>query len=129
MLRIDPATLRVKSRVHIGAGISRLAADGHNLWVLNQTTRTVSRIDTRTATSVGAPISLGKELQDIAAGGGSLWVAGSDSTLTRLDASGAQVGTPIAVGAAPLSLAGDRSGVWVASGGADTLSRVQRPSA
>jgi DNA-binding beta-propeller fold protein YncE len=114
----------ILKRVHLRAGISRLAADGKTLWVLNKTTRTVSRIDTRSATSVGVPIALGKELQDISAGGGSLWIAGSDRTLTRLDANGVPVGTPITVGALPLTLGSDGSGVWVGSGGDNSISRV-----
>jgi DNA-binding beta-propeller fold protein YncE len=116
VVRLDASTLAQRGRVHVGAGISRLAADGSTIWVLNKTTSTVTRIDSRTATVVGVPIDLGKQLQDISAGGGALWIAGSDSTVTRLNASGIHVGTPIAVGAPPLALASDGAGVWVASG-------------
>lgn len=124
VLRVDPNTLRVLARVHVGVGISRLATDGENLWVLDRTNETVTRIDTRRATIIGAPVSLGKELQDIAAGGGSLWVAASDSTVTRVNAQGVPVGASISVGAPPLSLAGDGTGVWVASATNESLSRI-----
>ena len=106
-MRVDPNTLRVRKRIHLSAGISRLAADGANLWVLNKSARTVTRIATRSGTTIGVPIALGKELQDISAGGGSLWIAGSDRTLTRLGADGVQIGTPIAVGSPPLSVVSD----------------------
>jgi DNA-binding beta-propeller fold protein YncE len=124
VVRLDPASLKELGRVQLGVGISRLAADGATLWVLNKANRTVSRIDARRATSVGVPVALGKELQDIAASRGSLWIAGSDRTLTRVGPDGAVIGTPIAVGAAPLSLAGDGADVWVASGSDNSLIRV-----
>jgi streptogramin lyase len=125
VIEIDPDTLRVLHRVHVGVGISRLAADGEDLWVLDRSTETVSRIDSQDSRIIGTPLSLGKELQDIAAGGGSLWVAASDSTLTRVNHQGTPVGTPIIVGAPPLSLASDTSGVWVASATDDSISRVE----
>jgi hypothetical protein len=124
VLRVDPNTLRVLARVHVGPSISRLATDGEDLWVLDRTNETVTRIDTRSAGIIGTPLSLGKELQDIAAAGGSLWVAASDSTVTRVNAQGVPVGASISVGAPPLSLAGDGTGVWVASATNESLSRI-----
>jgi virginiamycin B lyase len=123
--RVDPHSLRIVARVQVGAGPERLAIAGQTVWVLNSDDRTISRIDVRTNETRGAPISLGKELEDIAAGGGSLWVASSDRTLTRLNAAtGAAIGTPIAVSAAPLALAADAGGVWVGSASDNTLTRV-----
>lgn len=124
LVEIDPKTLRTLRRVHVAAGISRLAADGNDLWVLDRRNETVIRIDAQAPTIIGAPLAIGKVLQDIAAGGGSLWIASSDSTLTRVNQQGHPIGTPIAVGAPSLSLASDATGVWVASATDNTISRV-----
>ena len=125
VVRVDPRSLRIVARVQVGAGPARLAIAAGTVWVLNKADRTISRIDVRSNETRGAPISLGKELQDIAAGGGSLWVASSDRTLTRLSAAtGAAIGSPIAVSAAPLVLTADALGVWVGSTSSNTLTRV-----
>lgn len=122
--RVDPGTLHVLKRIKLQVGISELAADGNTLWVLNTGNRTVSRIDARTGTSVGVPLTLGKELQAIAAGGGALWIAASDRTVTRMNAGGVVIGTPIPVGGLPLFLASQGSAVWVASGSDNSLALI-----
>ncbi|MDP9255991.1 MAG: protein kinase [Actinomycetota bacterium] len=123
--RIDSKRLRIVARVQVGARPDRLALAGDSVWVLNSADRTITQIDTRTNVVRGAPISLGKELQDIVAAGGSLWVAASDHTLTRLDAhTGAIIGTPIGVGSPPLALSASANSVWVGSSGDNTVQRV-----
>jgi class 3 adenylate cyclase len=126
--RIDPRTLRILARVRVGKGPMRLAAVDNAVWVLNGGDRTLSRIDTERNQTSGAPISLGKDLDDISAAGGSLWVAAADRTVTRLDArTGATIGSPVTVPAIPIALAADTRGVWVGTAGENALRRIDTP--
>jgi streptogramin lyase len=73
----------------------------------------------------GAPVSLGKQLDDMELAGGWLWVAAADSTVSRLDpATGRVSAAPAAVGRHPLALARDGDAVWVASAADHTVQRL-----
>jgi hypothetical protein len=93
-----------------------LAITKSAVWVGNATDRTLTKIDPARNEAVGAPVALGKEINDLVFGGGSLWLAAGDGTVTELDArTGAPVSPPIRVGRSPLSLAWDGHELWVAS--------------
>jgi streptogramin lyase len=93
--------------------------------VLNSGDDTLTRVDPATDQPVDVPLSLGKQLEDIALAGGMLWVAAADRTVSRLDAvTGAVRAPPVAVGGPPLALAADGSGVWVVSGADRTVRRL-----
>jgi DNA-binding beta-propeller fold protein YncE len=118
VLRVSPATSRIVARIRVGRGPIASVAGGSTLWVLNETDRTLTRIDSARNEAVGAALSLGKELEDIAMARDGLWVAGSDSTVTRIDPStGVPRGLAVPVGTPRLALAADPAadGVWVAS--------------
>jgi serine/threonine-protein kinase len=116
VVRVSPRTLRIEARIRVGAGPSVLAVTGAFVWVANSTDRALTRIDPGRNETVGAPVEIGKEIDDLVAGAGSLWLAGGDGTVTELDStSGAVLGTPLRVGASPLSLTWDGSQLWVAS--------------
>jgi DNA-binding beta-propeller fold protein YncE len=120
VLRFDPVTLRLRDRVRVGDGPALLAGDARALWVGNVGESTLMRIDG--ADVVGAPVELGKQLDDLLLGFGQLWVAGRDGSVTRLDArTGQPAGAPVQIGGAPLALAASPAGVWVASAGTGTL--------
>ena len=75
---------------------------------------------------LGAPVSLGKEIQDLAGSDESLWVSAADGTVTRLDAAtGAVVGSPLSPAGAALALAVDGNSVWVGSSSDQTLTRIE----
>jgi streptogramin lyase len=128
VLRVD-ATSGDVIPIAVGDRPSAVAADRSAVWVINTGDRTLTRIDPATRRVEGAPVSLGKELQDVALQGGDAWVAAADATVTRLDATTGRVrGAPIAVDAAPLALASDARGVWVASTGDRTIRHVTASS-
>jgi hypothetical protein len=126
VLRFDPVTLRLRDRVRVGDGPALLAGDARAVWVGNVGESTLMRIDG--ADVVGAPVELGKQLDDLLLGFGQLWVAGRDGSVTRLDAStGQPAGAPVQIGGAPLALAASPAGVWVASAGNGTLRLLRAP--
>jgi YVTN family beta-propeller protein len=73
-------------------------------------------------------IGLDDGLQNIAVGGGAVWIiARRANTVTRMDiASGAQ--RPIFVGEKPFGIAYGRGAVWVTNNGADTVTRIDSGS-
>jgi streptogramin lyase len=122
--RIDPRTGR-RTRIRIGGAPTALAVSEDVVWVLNSSDRTLLRVDPRRREVLGAPVSLGKDLLDIALAGSDLWVAAGDATVTRLDArTGRALGAPIPVDAPPLVLASDGTSVWVGSGARQTVRRL-----
>ena len=119
VLRFDPVTLRLRDRVRVGDGPALLAGSPDAVWVGNVGESTLMRIDG--ADVVGAPVELGKQLDDLLLAFGQLWVAGRDGSVTRLDArTGQPAGPPVQIGGAPLALAASPAGVWVASAGNGT---------
>jgi serine/threonine-protein kinase len=126
VVRVDPASRRIVVRVRVGAAPGRLAVGSRVVWVANLGDRTLTRIDSRTNRVVGAPVSLGKDIQDIAIAADRLWVASADATVTPLDVqTGAVTGPSIPVGAPPLSLAAEREELWVANGGDRTIQQIE----
>jgi streptogramin lyase len=127
VLRVDPDRHTIRARVPVGRRPLAVAADDRVVWVLNGGDRSLTRIDPRSDETVGAPVSLGKELQDIALTRTALWVAAADSTLTKLDpVTGQRQADSQPVGEPPLALsAADRLGVWIASAHDQTLQRLR----
>jgi streptogramin lyase len=125
VVRVDPGSREVVVRVPVGAAPGRLAVAPDVVWVANLGDRTLTRIDSGTNRVAGAPVSLGKEIQDIAIAAGRLWVASADATVTPLDLmTGAVAGPSITVGTSPLSLAAQRDELWVANGGDRTIQEI-----
>jgi class 3 adenylate cyclase/streptogramin lyase len=126
VVRVDPRTLRIRARIPVGREPAVLAVTSQAVWVANLEDRTLSRIDPGRNESVGAPLALGKEIDDLLAAYDALWVAAADGTVTRLDpATGSIIGRPIDVGRAPLRLASDGERLWVASASDQTLQAIQ----
>jgi len=125
VVRLDPRTMRVRARIPVGDDPGVVAVSPEAVWVANFGDRTLTRIDPQSNDVVGAPVSLGKELDDILAAGGGLWVASADGTVTRLEVgTGKLVGTPITVGHAPLTLGWDGGRLWVGSASDQTVQAI-----
>ena len=124
--RIDPRTRAVTAKVSVGDQPAALALSGGRIWVANLGDRTIMRIDLATNRVQGAPISLGKEIQDLAGSENAVWVSAADGTVTRLDPrTGQPVGSPLTPARAPLVLGVDNGIVWVGSASDKTLTRIQ----
>ena len=125
VLRYEPHRLSLRMRIAVGDGPAALAVTGGRLWVANLADRTLLPIDLARGEVVGAPVSVGKEIEAIAGSPRTLWVASTDATVTRLDPqTGAVLGAPIAVDPPPLTLAADGDAAWVASATDQSLRRL-----
>jgi DNA-binding beta-propeller fold protein YncE len=125
VLRIDPVQRRLLARVPVGRGPAALAPAGGRVWVANLGARTLTAIDPATNEVVGAPVRLGKEIEDVAGLRDTLWVAAADSTVTRLEARTGAVIRSLDTLPAPLALAADaRGGVWVGSAREQRVTRI-----
>jgi streptogramin lyase/predicted Ser/Thr protein kinase len=126
LTRIDSATGRARPAIPVGRRPDAVAVGPRAVWVLNSGDDTLTRVDPATDQPVDVPLSLGKQLEDIALAGGVLWVAAADRTVSRLDpVTGAVRAPPVAVGRPPLALAADGTTVWVASGADRTVRRLE----
>jgi class 3 adenylate cyclase/streptogramin lyase len=94
-------------------GWAGIAADGQTIWVTNERTNKLVKVDAQSGT-VGDPIDVGGEPKSVAIGAGSVWVANSlDHTVSRVDQKTGKVSPPISVDGADVITADDTS-VWVA---------------
>jgi YVTN family beta-propeller protein len=124
--RIDPKTRAVTAKVDVGDGPTVIRAGVGGVWVVNAGDSTITRIDPASNEPLGAPISLGKQLQDLVVTNGAVWVAAADGTVTRLDpASGRIIGFPLSPAQPPLALATDGVSVWAGSAGDKTISHIE----
>jgi YVTN family beta-propeller protein len=106
-----------------------VAAASNSMWVgVRGNPGLLLRIDPKNRTGPAKTIGLNDGLQNIAVGGGAVWViARRANTVTRMDiASGAQ--RPIFVGEKPFGIAYGRGAVWVTNNGDDTVTRIDSGS-
>jgi YVTN family beta-propeller protein len=109
--------------VHVGRHPKYLTGDENSVFVANSGSGTVSVINARTATPIGAPIRVGNNPQGIAFNGTAVWVADTgDDNVDRI-ADGAVIKT-IPVGRDPVGVAVGDNAVWVANEANDTVSRI-----
>jgi YVTN family beta-propeller protein len=120
---IDPSSMRVTRAASVGTNPGPLAfePESRSLWVGNLDDRSVTRIDVRPV-KTGRTIPVRERPEDLAAGGGAVWVAGAPRTkpyvtARRIDARFDTTSAPVQVeslpdGSASVSLAG--RALWVA---------------
>jgi DNA-binding SARP family transcriptional activator/ABC-type branched-subunit amino acid transport system substrate-binding protein len=137
---IAPKTNRALAELPLGGSPSRLVADGHLVWVANDSARTVTEIGTRSQAISGSwPLNNGFP-SDLAAADGTAWIVdGRSGNLTKVEpAYGTVATTPIAPanpsydesrqGPDPYSIAADSHTVWITDG-SPILTRVNAASA
>lgn len=122
VLRIDPATGKIRSRISIGARVFNLAAAPGAVWGVANLTNTATRIDTSNG-KVTASVRVGNGPYDIEWGFGSAWVSNSlEGTVSRI--TGKQVVKTIKVGVEPNGLSAIGGYVWVTDHTAGKLLRL-----
>jgi class 3 adenylate cyclase len=98
-----------------GSGPRGVATDGSTVWVANQRSATLIRIDQASLATVGHPIGLGSPPTEVAVAGGSVWVTSLEAdTLYRVDPEQGRVAATIEVCDEPDAIAASADGVWVA---------------
>jgi|SRR5689334_7277403 len=121
VIRVDPATGKVLTRVTVGARVFNLAPAPGAVWAIDNALSTAVRIDTKTA-KVTTRVPVGFQPYDIEWGFGSAWVANAgDGTVWRI--TGDKVVAKIKVGAEPNGLTAYRGSLWVSD---HTLGKVVR---
>ena len=107
-----------------------VSPDGSSVWVTNQISETVSRVDTAT-NAVTSSITVGANPWGVVVSpdGSSVWVTNQGSgTVSRIDTATNAV-TSITVGANPsgVAVSPDGSSVWVTNQASGTVSRITFP--
>ncbi len=83
--RIDPASGEIVDRIQVGDKPKEMVAAGGYLWVVNETSGSVMRIDPKRGKVVGKEIKVGETPVGLAAGAGALWVSNNASnTVSRI---------------------------------------------
>jgi serine/threonine-protein kinase len=89
VMRLDLDTGEVLDTIEVGAKSKEMVAAGDYLWVVNETSGDVVRIDPEEAKVVGKPIDVGDTPVGLAVGAGDLWVSNNRSNdVTRIDPGG-----------------------------------------
>jgi YVTN family beta-propeller protein len=106
---------------NVGTDPLAVLSDGSNLWVSNNGSNSVSKVQESTGT-VLATVSVGKQPEGLAYDGTNVWVAnyGSNS-VSVINVASASVVATYAAGTYPGALAYDGSHIWVSSYGTNTL--------
>jgi YVTN family beta-propeller protein len=122
VLRIDPRTMKILSRIDVGIKPATIAVGEGAVWA-GGSRNVVVRIDSRMNAVAGewrmpiGPLA-------IAAGGGAVWVtAAREDVVARIDPATETV-TTIRVGDFPTAVAIGHGSIWVANAGDGTVSRI-----
>jgi YVTN family beta-propeller protein len=120
---IDPSTNEVTTAVSVGTSPGPLAFEprSHSVWVGNLDDDSVTRIDSRPIRT-GRTVAIGERPVGLAAGDGTVWVAGATRTrpfvtVRRIDARFDKVHSPIPIESLPeggASIALGRRSLWIA---------------
>jgi streptogramin lyase len=122
VLRIDPASGKVVSRINVGARVFNLASAPGAVWAIANLTGTATRIDSQTG-KVTATVHVGNEPYDVEWGFGSAWVSNSaDGTISRI--TGKKVVKTIKVGVEPNGLTAYGRYLYVTDHTAGRLIRI-----
>jgi DNA-binding beta-propeller fold protein YncE len=122
VVRIDPGSGKVLTRVNVGARVFNLASAPGAIWAVANLTSTATRVDARTGRAT-ATVRVGNAPYDVEWGFGSAWVSNSaDGTISRI--TGKRVVKTIKVGVEPNGLSAIGRYLWVTDHTAGKLIRV-----
>ena len=106
-----------------------VAFDGTNIWVTNNDSNTVSKINP--VTGVKVDYTTGSNPRGVAFDGTNIWVAnfGGGGSVSKINPNGVAPGTPInyTTGSYPQGVAFDGTNIWVTNIGSGTAGRPRRP--
>jgi DNA-binding SARP family transcriptional activator/DNA-binding beta-propeller fold protein YncE len=132
LVRIDPATGRLKERIDVGQRLNGVAVGEGAVWTIGGRAAAVSRVDSETGRVTDRIPIVSRPRREspypiaIEAKGGSVWVLDANvARVTRIDARerGVTATIPIGVDRRPLRLGVGSGAAWVANGDG-TLSRI-----
>lgn len=108
----------------VGSSPEGVAFDGTNIWVANEGSNTVTKLQASTGGVVGT-YSVGSSPYGVTFDGTNIWVAnlGSNTVTELLASTGAAVGT-YSVGKSPRNSAFDGTNIWVANTGGNNITEL-----
>ena len=119
-----PRGARITAAIPIPSGFNAVAVGEGAVWVLNNDSSTLFRIDPGTNLIV-ARITTVDTAEDAAAGAGALWITHpAIDAVSRVDPSTNKVTATIPVGRTPAGIAVSDDAVWVANAGEPSVSRI-----
>jgi YVTN family beta-propeller protein len=119
-----PRGARVAAAIPIPAGFNAVAVGEGAVWVLNNDSSTLFRIDPGT-NAIVARIRFVDTAEDAAAGAGALWITHpAVDAVSRVDPSTNAVTATIPVGSTPAGIAVSDDAIWVANSGGPSVSRI-----
>ncbi len=111
--------------VAVEAAPLALAEAAGSVWILNETTSTVTRVDPDTRRVMETIPDVGDAPKAIATSGNDIWVAAFGARqVTRINAAANKVVDRITVGNQPVSVVATADAVWVANSADNTLQRI-----
>jgi hypothetical protein len=123
---IDIATLRAGPPIDAGGSVTGLAVTASSVWASNNLAGEVIEISERTVVS---RTSVPDGAVRIAASDNDIWVTGSESSVTRLDAVSLSLDPAVEVGEGPIGVAVAGGLVWLANSDSGSVSRIEPRSA
>ncbi|HEX6391377.1 MAG TPA: protein kinase [Solirubrobacteraceae bacterium] len=123
--RYDIADGQPTRAIRTDTGAYAVAVGADYVWVSNETSNTVTRVNPRTRETKQIPVGRGPKGLEV--GNGAVWVANSlDGTITRIDPRTAKVvGRPVRVGAGPFAISVSRRSAWVTLLNDNSVARVR----
>ena len=110
--------ISVSDPIPVGRGPLRVATGDGEVWATSAPDGTLSKIDPRALSVVGAPLDVGVGVSGVAVGGGSVWVSSPPTgRVLRVDPGSGRVLARIDVGGRPGAIAYGGRRVWVADEG------------
>jgi YVTN family beta-propeller protein len=112
VVRVDPAS-GSKKRIGMPALCQDVAVGGGSVWAVLPLVNAVVQIDASTGRRVGKLITTGLGPASVDYGGGSVWVANGDGTVTQIDAATGRVAAKRAIGSQLVDVTVSGRSVWV----------------
>jgi YVTN family beta-propeller protein len=113
-----------------GSGPDGIALDADSVWVTEDLSGRLARIDRATGRLASERLDVGADADGVATAAGAVWaVSTAANTVTRFRPGTRAQPERIAVGLGPKGVAVDADNVWVANSDADTLTRIALPHA
>jgi serine/threonine-protein kinase len=121
--------ISVSSPIPVGRGPIRVATGDGEVWATSAPDGTLSKIDPRTLSVVGAPLQVGTGVSGVAVGAGSVWVSSPQTgRVLRVDPASGRVLARIDVGGRPGAIAYGGRRVWVADEGGAGVTAINAAS-
>jgi YVTN family beta-propeller protein len=114
-----------RASVPVAGSAYALAFDGTNIWVTNNGSGTVSKINPATNTVIATVTTPGPRPEGIAFDGTNIWVANSSlGTVSRINPTTNTVIDSITVGTSPEAIAFDGTNIWVTNHDSGSVTKI-----